>query len=167
MIEYAKYEAIQVVERNDVAALTLCGWKLLEVVPSSNVYIATVQKQRLRPETSYHETYFDNEPHVINQPLFVLGLAYDEVVKGLNERVDELEKLNSELHESTASAQKALKQVQTEYEAQRLTFKKTQELLDQEYSASKQLGVTLRKMEADLAKVRTAVGTERMKEILG
>ena len=152
----------------EVEGLTSIGWRLLGTVNRSS--IATVFEAEpvptLSPSNGMYQppqTMQINRHHVVDDPLFLLGRDDESALAVMKANLDAAKAVVLE----HASCSGVLKISQSEVER----TKQTKEVWE---SQSRQLEKNLskavegsRQMEQDIAKLRTALGEVRMKEILG
>lgn len=159
-----EYDEITIVDAEDLLPYTqMAGWKMLAVVNYTKVYAD--------PRGPYETWYVNGEEHrnypasaVIDQPRYLLGRNQKE--RELDVALRTAQDANVKYRDEAIAAKKGLEEAQRQVvlleeslESHGAGLRVMEGNLTAEHGR-------LREMEEDIAKIRKAVGEDRMKEIL-
>ncbi len=160
----------RIVKEHEVAHLTVCGWNLVAMIVVSEAV-------PLLPMNEYGRFDRPNNGHYSDTPMkveTVLGTSIrcvmakdpDVTLAERTARIDQLVEAHNELERGLRKAQEELAAANLKIdEKEKARARLCAKELDLEKAAGEDRERS-RKMEADISKIRSAIGAIRMKEIL-
>jgi len=170
MISTQKPEVVIVVSEEEVEGRSFGGYRLAEIVYKDRMEIgveATVDDENGFGNQYGTRTHSVSKPMVLREPRFVMVSGLDDILARKQQEIAELNNLVSSATENRVAAEEAVRAAEKRTVALKEEIKSTNEALRvarENYSVSRDLS---RKLENDIGKIREAVGSVRMKEILG
>jgi chromosome segregation ATPase len=155
----------RVVSASEVESLSRKGWRLVAIVP-----VQEVTKLELPEDSSSgrHDIYRmkPSKDELAISAHYVMARPHSETLDELTSKVSEIEWQCTALREERDGADKKSSEALKREADAIARAKHLQDQVDHGLRTVDTLTKSLRKIEGDLAKVREAVGTQRMKEIL-
>jgi len=145
---YTSFKTVQAVTPSDFEQ----GWELLQIIPSQTLQSVFEEVGEVRFDRNY----------VVNCVLFLLGMREQYMLKGLNEKL----KAAKDTVEAQKKAMTETERAKNMAEVECSRARKEIERLNEAQGELVQEREAKRKMEADLAKLRTHFGEKAIKEAL-
>lgn len=181
--EKTKYEIQKVISADEVEQATSEGWRIIEVfeVESAEAFHEDRVQEfpvhiHLGGQDAYgleqalrngmggvrHLTRFEK----VKQVVFLVGKTKDTVVGDLKGQIGELEKTAIEHGQTVAGMEKEKGEAAERYTKLEGAVERMRESKDSYYDEKVKAGNRMREMEADISKIRHAIGEHKMNEIL-
>lgn len=174
--EMKKYVHVKTVSRNELDYHTEHGWRLVALVAEQTFETESRNYGPRDMWESYERATQNNYgrqgfvpppmPIPLTRNFYLVGQDENQTILALAEERDAARKRESNANQLRYNEEKALKAAQEELakfkEGHEIVFKSLEVKCDE----VKRLTETVQKMEADLAKVRKAIGDRKWKEIL-
>jgi hypothetical protein len=165
-----KLDVAIVVHANEVEGRGLEGYRIAEIIYNDRMEhgVETTADDENGFGGQYgNRTHSVTKPLVLREPMFVMTMSTDDALARKQSEVNDLKESLNQTYEAHKIATNAL-----EAGAKRIaTFEDENKRLKDQLSAARghfeQSQIANRKLEADIGKIREAVGSVRMKEVLG
>lgn len=161
-----KHEVVKVVGENEVERLTSQGWSLREVLQETGVESFNEQVPMLTPGNTYPSTFSATRGFVVTKNRYVMVQDDSKVLAQMQAQLDEKEKIVSNARQMQVEAEKKAEEWRKQY-AGSLDANGVYARENERFRTENQnLFKSNQKMERDIAKIRSAIGELKMKEIL-
>lgn len=166
MMEIRTDGPTQIVDDSMVGHLTQTGWRLVAIVSHEEAYTPGQEYGNHNGYPQQPQSHQAHAPFAIRKAKYVLTQSKDEAIRELSKKLAETNKVFNEnikkLNEATTSEKEVQKKLATSMaQVERLNARS-----GEHEATRKELEVTVRKMEADLGRVRQVLGSERFEQIV-
>jgi hypothetical protein len=167
---FTDYDEVVVVNQYNVEGRSQEGFKLLGVIPSSRIETAhqDVPNPSFGDNNSsygYAQTISTMVSHVIQDPLFIMGRSGEDAT--MAGRLAESQKTVLDLQTEAKEREEKVERLQGVVTHMEQTNGSLSKKFNDQNIATRELREKARKYERDMGKIREAVGTKLMTEILG
>lgn len=165
-MDYSSWGQLRCVHAGELEEATRAGWKLLAIVPSSHVIPGSTGSIQVGDQygSNGRDMRFEVPwpATVESQPLFLVGLPEASVQASLSEQVKAGLEDGQALRVQLTKRDQEIRDLRHDVSGLRATVANQREQMEQ-LQRTKEAHA---KLEKDLAKVRTAIGSQAMNEIL-
>jgi len=141
------------------------GWVIVALLSSTEIEIKSVNISHIDP-SGYHTQGLEDRPFPFSKPRYLMGKARDRVLEELRETNESLLESNKKHSDREKSHQEELQRLEKLVDSGNQRFQGEMEKANQYWDQKTAADKRARKMEEDLAKLRTAIGDLKFKEIV-
>jgi len=167
MIQIQPADGLEVVvdEMHDVETRSSRGYRVIAVVPAERMESHSVTKSRDQGN-GYQQSYTEMVYEKVQRPQYLMRLDANSACARLSEQRDEAVRLTREAEKRRDAAESAIAVFQKQFDQAIAERDRSDAGLATKRKEIEVARAQARKLEVDVAKLRTAIGDLRMREIL-